>query len=197
MAFIAPGPGQRWCPCCELLFVPAQDNQKMCREAACLARRHNWRSAIDRRKAAERSQREADLAAGLICPKCGKRDGKHTANCRLAQLAAPCYICGRMFDEKLQLPNPDAITREHRVPRSYSREHGRIRGFSVNVVLAHSRCNTWKGDRLPRDVKMFQPPWGVRPGVFVATAKQLPPATKGPVLHPLSARTSRRPGQPL
>lgn len=169
----------------------------MCREAACLAHRGDWRAALDARKAAEKAQREADTAAGVFCPSCGKRDGQHAQNCRLGRLATPCYICGRMLDEKLRLPDPDAITREHRVPKAYLREHGAAIGLNhVNVVWTHSRCNTWKGDRLPRDVKVFQPPWGIRPGVFVATTQQLPPPTKRQVLHPLSARTSRRPIQP-
>jgi len=183
MPYIKPGPGQCWCPCCEKLFTPAGRAQTFCSVPACLARRPAWRAQIEAAKAAEVEAKRPKAG----CQDCGKTAG-HTGTCMTARLAKPCYICGRMMTRGAS--GPDAPTREHLASQQYLKINGTTGvHLPANVVLAHARCNNWKSNRLPRDIVLYQPPWGVKPGVAKVIARELPAPTLTKVTKPVSVRT--------
>jgi 5-methylcytosine-specific restriction endonuclease McrA len=176
---------QHWCPCCEQLFVAGSAEPPHRLSAAHLARRSVWQIQAVEQRVARQAQRQAETAAGLLCPDCGRREGQHVFRCRILRLAEPCGLCGRPFDRSLQSPHPDAITRDHWVPQVYIRAHGLNSGVrGQNIVPTHQRCNTWKSDHLPRDIAALQPPWGIFPDRLKVKASRLPRATREEVRRP-------------
>jgi len=198
MPYVKPGPGQAWCPCCEQLYPSTAGGSRLCERSVCLARRDAWRKGVAARQAQDKAAKEAYEATVKRCARCSAVLPAHTPQCRIGRLGKPCFICGRPFDPNIKHPDPDAPTREHQVPKLYRKTQGMGQSDEHhNVSLAHSRCNAWKGVRLPRDIHGFQPPWGVKPGVAKVTQRDLPPATTKPVTHPLrgqSGSANRRTG---
>ena len=54
-----------------------------------------------------------------------------------------CYICGKIIDKDIRLPNKQAATIDHVVPLSKGGEH-----VLDNVRPAHANCNYKKADKL-------------------------------------------------
>jgi hypothetical protein len=186
MPFIKPGPGQRWCPCCELLFAPAKADQTYCAKPACVAKQAAFKAHAKAVNAARRDER----AAAEGCPDCGTKSGRHTPTCPTILFAKPCPVCGRRPNRSLRT-GPDAWLRTTLIPSSYLKVHPRtVTGAGPEAYcLLHIRCRDWKGkDRFPRDYAAFQPAWGVKPGVAKVEPKDLPPASTG-LRPPLSTST--------
>jgi hypothetical protein len=177
MPLIKPGPGERWCPCCERLFISTPNVKKstFCARPDCLPRQEGWERA--RHAALEGCpdcggrhghHDEGVCRRGILekiglpngpCPWCGRPPGNHKGDCQLRRWhnQLDCLICGRALNPALPSSDPDAITRDHHVPQVIGGENS-----LDNYRLAHHRCNWWKGSG---DTSMTQPIWGVRPRV--------------------------------
>jgi hypothetical protein len=188
MPFIKPGPGQGWCPCCELLFTKSEPGQQYCTEPTCLARRDIWRIKTSKLKAARSEIHKAQVAGAVHCPDCGGADGRHANTCVEVLLRTPCRICGRMIDRTLPVTSPDAMAKAGLVPAGYLRAYKVSVSAKNNFILLHARCRDWQGNRLPRDISKLQPPWGVKPEFAKVTGANLPPGTEVAVRHPARTR---------
>lgn len=177
MPLIKPGPGERWCPCCERLFVPTPGKRKsaLCLRPDCVARQAAWAKARHlslegcpdcggRRGAHE----EGVCRRGILekmglpngpCPWCKRTPGNHRDDCQLRRWhdQLNCPICGRRLDPSLPPSDPDAVTREHHIPKIAGGGNG-----PDNHKLSHQRCNRWKGSG---STAALQPLWGVRSGI--------------------------------
>lgn len=88
-------------------------------------------------------------------------NGGRTGNTYLADRAwvinhyDHCCICGEPVNKKLAGTHPLGPTLEHVIPLARGGQH-----HPNNWGLAHRRCNTEKGDRLPEELPHFA---GVNP----------------------------------
>ena len=188
MPFIKPGPGQGWCPCCELLFAKTAPGQQYCTEKACLTKRDVWRAKAGLIKEARREIRKAEVAVAIHCPDCDGANGRHANTCVGLLLRSPCRICGRMIDRALKDSDPDALVKGGRVPAGYIKAHQVSISAATNFALMHARCRDWQGNRLPRDLSSLQPPWGIKPELAKVATNNLPPGTDVAVKHPARAK---------
>ncbi|MCW2904917.1 MAG: hypothetical protein JWO67_7182 [Streptosporangiaceae bacterium] len=105
-------------------------------KASASAQYRAWRIANAQRVNEKNHQRRARLLNAFVAPvdrdEIWERDG------------GTCQICGDPIDVTQPWPHPLSRTLDHVIPLVLGGTHE-----PANVQLAHARCNSQKGDRLP------------------------------------------------